>query len=140
MLVAVTVTFSADAGEGAEYIPVLLTEPALQLHLTPVAQPDVAHATVALNCKVAPATSESVVGLIVTPDTAGTTAAEIDSESVLFAEAPVASVTVTTSLNVPFCVGVPLIAPPVLIPSPGANPVAVNVYGDVPPVALTCVE
>jgi hypothetical protein len=50
--------------------------------------------------------------------------------------APAASVAVTTTLNVPVAVGVPLIVPALLIVTPVGRPVADHVNGVVPPLAL----
>jgi hypothetical protein len=52
----------------------------------------------------------------------------------------VESVTVIVTTLIPPAVGVPVIDPPGLIVSPGGNPVAVNVYGWVPPLAFTVAE
>ncbi len=50
----------------------------------------------------------------------------------------VASVTVTVTVLVPAAVGVPLICPVLaLIAKPAGRPVALHVYGCVPPVAAT---
>ncbi|GIH18023.1 hypothetical protein Raf01_61950 [Rugosimonospora africana] len=55
-------------------------------------------------------------------------------------EAPVVSVAVTTTVDVPEVVGVPLIRPPVLMDSPEGRPVAVNrsVWPDAESDALIC--
>src|SRR5689334_12576583 len=53
---------------------------------------------------------------------------------------PLASVTVTRRLKSPLSVGVPPSAPTSCITRPAGTPVAVNVYGGVPPVALTACE
>ncbi len=45
--------------------------------------------------------------------------------------------TVTLTVLVPAAVGVPLITPAVLIVRPAGRPVAVQVYGDVPPLAAS---
>ena len=50
---------------------------------------------------------------------------------------PLRSVAVTAMLNVPAVVGVPLKVPVVDSVSPGGRPVAVKVYGPVPPVTET---
>jgi len=47
------------------------------------------------------------------------------------------SVTVTDAVNVPAAVGVPVIWPLGLMDSPAGRPVAVKLYGMVPPVAVT---
>ena len=47
------------------------------------------------------------------------------------------SVTVAATLKVPLAVGVPVIAPLLLIDSPAGRPVAVKVRGAVPPLART---
>jgi hypothetical protein len=51
-----------------------------------------------------------------------------------------ASVTVTFTVEVPLTVGMPVMSPEAPIPSPSGRPVAENVYGCVPPVAMTVEE
>ena len=51
----------------------------------------------------------------------------------------VESVAVMTAVKEPAAVGVPVMEPPALMESPAGRPVAVKVYGAVPPVALTWV-
>ena len=53
--------------------------------------------------------------------------------------APVESFAVTVTDELPWAVGVPEITPvPALIDRPAGRPLAVQVYGAVPPVALSC--
>jgi hypothetical protein len=47
------------------------------------------------------------------------------------------SLAITTTRKVPSVAGVPLIEPAVLMRSPAGRPLAVQVYGALPPVALT---
>ena len=49
----------------------------------------------------------------------------------------VESVTVIWAVLLPAALGVPVIAPAALIDSPAGNPVALNVYPGLPPVAAT---
>lgn len=59
---------------------------------------------------------------------------------VALAEAPVASVTLTEMVDVPWVVGVPEINPVASPVRGGGNPEMAHVYGVVPPVALSVVE
>ena len=66
-------------------------------------------------------------------------AGAISTVKLALALAPVESVTVTETVNLPALVGVPVSeAPPSC--TPGGSPLPVKLYGGVPPVAPNCAE
>jgi hypothetical protein len=137
-----------DALAPAESVTVIVTEklpmtlvvpeitPVFASMFSPTGRPLAAHAY-----GVVPALAATVVEYAVPWCAAGSDAVLIAGTSLIVNEyvfdpvAPAASVTVTTTLNVPFCVGVPEMSPPlpvVVIDMPAGNPVALHVYGPVP--------